>query len=150
MEEAVLPLGDRNRRWAAAAVTTEPGRNRGGKSRPSLPLTQDHRGFSPPPSFPQLPPRLAPTSHTHPRGPPRCQGVIWVRWWEPTKRLLTTQLLLKVIQERAKVYSAGTLVHSAVLHIWKLLDLQSSHQKEKNCNCVWWRMLPRFIVAIIL
>lgn len=95
-------------------------------------------------------PRLAPTSHTHPRGPPRCQGVIWVRWWEPTKRLLTTQLLLKVIQERAKVYSAGTLVHSAVLHIWKLLDLQSSHQKEKNCNCVWWRMLTRFIVAIIL
>ena len=50
------------------------------------------------------------------------------------------------------MYSMTTIVNNTVFYFWKLLriNLESSHHKKKKCNHVWWQIITRLTVVIIL
>ena len=59
---------------------------------------------------------------------------------------------LSINKTWAVMYSMANTVNNTVLHIWKLLrvNYKSSRHKKKVYLCVWWWVLTRLTVMIIL
>ena len=80
-----------------------------------------------------------------------CQGGEgWAKQVKGVKRYKPS--IIKYISHGDVMYSMVIIVRNIILHIWKLkgIELTSSHCKKNSFSCIWWWMLARLIVMILL